>query len=209
MSAVKYVLSFRWANALSEAAGVVSAVALVAATAIMVHAVASRYFLGAATIWQTEVSIYLLLVVTFFGAAYGLKHHAHVGVDLLVEALPPKGRLLARIVTSVLSLVLILVVMWKATELWYEAYEGGFRSPTAFRAPLSVVYAILPIGMLLVALQYLALIVEAGAALLGRESTEDALAAMKQRDPLTEEPEALGAQPDQVRGRDETTGAPS
>ncbi|MDP9394876.1 MAG: TRAP transporter small permease [Actinomycetota bacterium] len=191
MSAVKYVLSFRWANALSEAAGYISAVCLVLATLVMLHGVGSRYFFGRATVWQTETSIYLLLVVTFFGAAYGLKHHAHVGVDLLVDKLPDRGKLVARITTSLLSLGLILVVLYYGTHLWWEAYEGGFRSPTALRAPLSLVYAILPIGMLLVALQYIAFIIEAVLALIGRSPTEHALAAMEQRDPLSEVPEQL------------------
>ncbi len=194
MSGIKYLLSFRWANALSEAAGYLSAVALVAATLVMLHGVGSRYFFGRATVWQTETSIYLLLFVTFFGAAYGLKHHAHVGVDLLVDKLPGRGKLLARLVTSLLSLALVLVVLWKGTGLWYEAWEGGFRSSTALRAPLSVVYAILPLGMLLVAFQYMAFIVEGGLALAGKVRTEDALAAMDQRDPLSEAPEPIGDQ---------------
>lgn len=186
MSALRYALSFRWANALSEAAGYVSAFALAAATVVMLHGVASRYFFGMATVWQTEVSIYLLLVVTFWGAAYGLKHHAHVGVDVLTDRLPARGQLVARILTSLLSLVVIAVVAWKGTVLWYEAYEGGFKSPTAFRAPLSVVYAILPIGMLLVALQYVFFIVEAARALAGRVPVDEALAEIKQHDPLAD-----------------------
>jgi len=71
MSALRYAFSFRWANALSEAAGYVSAFALAAATVVMLHGVASRYFFGMATVWQTEVSIYLLLVVTFWGRRTG------------------------------------------------------------------------------------------------------------------------------------------
>ncbi len=191
MSTLKYVLSFRWANALSEAAGYLSAVALVLATLVMLHGVGSRYLFGRATVWQTETSIYLLLVVTFFGAAYGLKHHAHVGVDLLVDKLPERGKLVARIGTSILSLVLVLVVLYHGTQLWWEAWEGGFRSSTALRAPLGVVYAILPLGMLLVAFQYAAFIVEAGLALAGRARVDDALAAMEQRDPLSEAPEPI------------------
>lgn len=186
MSALRYVLSFRWVNALSEVAGYVSALALVAATVVMLHGVATRYFFGMATVWQTEVSIYLLLVVTFWGAAYGLKHHAHVGVSVLTDRLPPRGRLLATIGTSLLSLAVVAAVAWKGTELWYEAYEGGFKSPTAFRAPLDVVYAILPIGMVLVALQYVFFIVEAGRALAGRIPVETALAVTEQHDPLAE-----------------------
>lgn len=160
MKVVRYVLSFRWANHLSQLTGYLSAVALIVATLSTLHAVLARYLLGQPTVWQTEVSIYLLMFVTFVGAAYGLRHHAHVGVDLLVERLPTKPQLVLRIITAILAVGVVLVVAWTSGQNWWEAVEGNFRSATALRAPLSVVYAILPVGMILVALQYLAFIVE-------------------------------------------------
>lgn len=166
MRVLKYVLTFRWANVLSEVAGYLSALALLLATAAMMHGVLSRYLLGRPTVWQTEVSIYLLIFVTFVGAAYGLKHHAHVGVDLLVERLPLRAKLVTRIVTALLATAVVLVVIWTSSHTWWEAVEGGFRSPTALRAPLSVAYAILPVGMLLVLFQYLAFVIEGIEALL-------------------------------------------
>lgn len=168
MKVVKYLLSFRWANHLSQLTGYLSGIALVAATLVTLHAVLSRYFLGRPTVWQTEMSIYLLMFVTFVGAAYGLRHHAHVGVDLVVGRLPERPQLILRTVTAVAALVVVLVVMWTSAQIWWEAVEGGFRSPTAWRAPLSVVYAILPLGMALVALQYMAFIVEGVLGLMGR-----------------------------------------
>jgi TRAP-type C4-dicarboxylate transport system permease small subunit len=180
MRAVKYLLSFRWANTLSEIAGYLSAVALVLATLAMVHGVLTRYLFGRPTIWQTEVSIYLLVFVTFVGAAYGLKHHAHVGVDLLVERLPVRRRLAARLATAVLALVVVFFVIWTSYGTWWEAVEGNFKSPTALRAPMSVVYAIVPLGMLLVAFQYLAFLVEGVGALRGGERAAEEAAILGQ-----------------------------
>jgi TRAP-type C4-dicarboxylate transport system permease small subunit len=178
---LKYVLTFRWANTLSELSGYLSAVALVLATLAMMHGVLSRYLLGRPTVWQTEVSIYLLVFVTFVGAAYGLKHHAHVGVDLLVERLPVRGQLVVRLVTALMSLVVVLAVVWTASGTWWEAVEGSFHSPTALRAPLSVVYAILPLGMLLVACQYIAFVIEGVQGLLDREGVAESVALLGQR----------------------------
>ena len=160
MGALKYILRFRWANVLSEVAGYLSAIALVLATLAMTYGVALRYFFGKPTVWQTEVSVYLLVFVTFVGAAYGLKHHAHVGVDLLVDRLPPRPQLALRLITGLLALFVVGAVIWTSYGTWWEAAEGGFRSPTALRAPLAIVYAILPLGMLLVALQYIAFLIE-------------------------------------------------
>ncbi|GAA5165424.1 TRAP transporter small permease subunit [Ornithinimicrobium tianjinense] len=153
---------------ISEATGYLSAVALVVATLVTTHAVVVRYFLRQPTIWQTETTIYLLMFVTFVGAAYGLRHHAHVGVDLLIDKVPTRPQLTVRIVTALACLAVVLVVMWTSYQNWHEAYLFDHRSPTAFRFPLWIAYAILPLGMLLVALQYLAMIVEGILGLAGR-----------------------------------------
>lgn len=208
MSVLKSALSFRWANALSELTGYLSAACLVLATGVMVQAVASRYFFGTPTIWQTEISVYLLMVVTFVGAAYGLKHHAHVGVDLLVERLPLKGQLAVRLVTSLLSLGLVLVVVWKAYDIWHEAWVGDFRTPTASRFPLDVVYLILPIGMVLVALQYCFFIVEAARGLLGRVAPEDAASTLSQHSATADEPHPTSGE-DTTRAAGHPVGVPA
>jgi TRAP-type C4-dicarboxylate transport system permease small subunit len=203
MRALTYVLTFRWANRLSEAAGYLSALALVAATAAVVHGVLSRYLFGNPTVWQTEVSIYLLIFVTFVGAAYGLKNQAHVGVDLLVERLPDRSRLVVRLVTAVLALVVVAVVVWTAGVTWWEAYEGGFRSPTAFRAPLSVVYAILPLGMLLVACQYVAFIIEGVQALVRGGPYDRSIGLLRQGSPEAPDTRETSGQPEQQRRAEE------
>lgn len=186
----KNVLEFRWANVTSQYAGYLSAVALLAATFATMHGVASRYFFGRPTIWQIELSVYLLMFVTFVGAAYGLRHDAHVGVDLVVEKAPLRVRLILRLISSVLSLVVVLVVLWTSTKMWWEAFEGGWTSSTAWGPPLSVIYAILPLGMLLVACQYMAFIVEGVLGLLGRADRDD-IALLNQANPELSVIEAL------------------
>ena len=197
MRVVKYLLSFRWANTLSEIAGYLSAIALVLATLAMMHGVLTRYLLGRPTVWQTEVSVYLLVFVTFVGAAYGLKHHAHVGVDLLVERLPVRGRLVMRLFTAVLSLIVVMAVIWTAYGTWWEAVEGGFRSPTSLRAPLAVAYGILPLGMLLVAFQYIAFVIEGIGGLRGGDDTAEKAALLGQGNAelaaVVEEPQPVPA----------------
>lgn len=158
----------RWVGLLSEAAGWLAAVALILATLITSHGVFVRYFLRQPTIWQTESTIYLLMLVTFVGAAYGLRHHAHVGVDLLIDMVPARPQLVVRIITALMCLAVVLVVMWTSYLDWHEAYLFDHHSSTAFRFPLWIAFAILPLGMLLVALQYVAMIVEGIMGLAGR-----------------------------------------
>lgn len=140
------------------------------------------------------------MFVTFVGAAYGLRHHAHVGVDLVVDRLPARPQLVVRVVTAVTALLVVLVVAWTSGQVWWEAVEGDFRSSTAWRAPLSLVYAILPLGMVLVALQYVAFIVEALQALVSRGSQDkDLPALMAQTTPEPQPSEGALTETDDVR----------
>ena len=39
--------------------------------------------------WAQELCIYMFIWMAKFGAAYGVRHGTHVGVDVLVRSLPP------------------------------------------------------------------------------------------------------------------------
>lgn len=147
-------------NGLSEASGYISGFLIFLASLIVVYQVLIRYFIGASTIWQTEISIYMLIFATFVGAAYGLKHDSHVGIDVITEVLPPKPRSILKIGTSIASLILTIIVAQKGWVMWYEATINGWHSPTIWAPPLTIPYFILPLGMSLVSLQFLVIIYE-------------------------------------------------
>ena len=147
----------RWVDTLSEISGYLSGACIVVAMLVICYAVVLRA-MGVSTIWQTELATYLLIFVTFVGGAYGLKQGSHVSVELLTSRLPAKGRLALQVVAGLLSLVLIAAVGWYSYQMWWEAIESGERSGTAWNPSLSIPYLILPVGMVLIALQYLVLI---------------------------------------------------
>jgi len=47
------------------------------------------FLLGLNLSWAQELCIYMFIWMAKFGAAYGVRHGTHVGVDVLVRALPP------------------------------------------------------------------------------------------------------------------------
>lgn len=149
---------FRWIDLLSEASGYLGGIAIVIATLIICYAVTVRYLFGIAGGWTTELSVYLLIFATFVGGAYGLKHDAHVGVDLLINKLSGRAQAAAKLIASLLALVIVSVVVWRAWTLWWEVTEAGFSSASAWGPPLAYPYFILPLGMTLIALQYLVII---------------------------------------------------
>jgi len=73
-------------------------VCIVLATAIfvvVVAAVVARYGFGQAVSWTEEVPRYLLIWMSFLGAAACVAKREHVGFEVLFHALPPGPRRVA------------------------------------------------------------------------------------------------------------------
>lgn len=145
---------------LSEVSGYVSGALILASVLVICYGVVLRYFLGASTIWQTELSIYFLMFAAFVGGAYGLKHDDHVSIDLVVKRLPGRARLIVNLVAALMGLSLIVVIGVIGLVLWWETTVAGRRSGTAWNPPLTYPYFIIPLGMGLIALQYLVIAAE-------------------------------------------------
>jgi TRAP-type C4-dicarboxylate transport system permease small subunit len=150
----------RYINRLSELAGYASAVLILVSMLIVCYGVFLRYVLGASTVWQLELSTYFLMFAAFVGGAYGLRHGDHVNLSLIVNRLPAKAQLYVKLAASVLGFVFIAVVAVIAYFLWWETTEAGRTSGTAWNVPLTYPYFIVPLGMTLIALQYLVIVVE-------------------------------------------------
>lgn len=158
---------------LSELAGYASAVLILISMLIVCYGVFLRYGLGASTVWQLELSTYFLMFAAFVGGAYGLKHGDHVNLSLIVERLPEKTQLYVRLLASVLGFFFVAVVAIIAYFLWWETAEAGRTSGTAWNVPLTYPYLIVPLGMTLIALQYLVIVVQGFQRLRGNDQPAD------------------------------------
>ena len=69
---------------------------------IIVFAVIARYVFGKAVSWTEEVPRYLLIWISFLGAAACVARREHVGFDILFNALPPAVRRLTGAAIGVL-----------------------------------------------------------------------------------------------------------
>jgi TRAP-type C4-dicarboxylate transport system permease small subunit len=73
---------------------------------IVVANVFMRYFIGHVIPWGEEVATSCFVYTVFVGAAWCLRTRQHVGVDLLVDKLPPLGRKIMRVITDAIILVI-------------------------------------------------------------------------------------------------------
>lgn len=109
--------------------------------------VIGRSFFGQATIWVTEVSTYLVIAITFLGAAFVVERDANVRVDMVVNTLPKS--LLPHILRgqSWLAAFVSLIILWKATGFWFENYDSSTRSWSLLNTPLWIPQTSVVVGM--------------------------------------------------------------
>jgi TRAP-type C4-dicarboxylate transport system permease small subunit len=142
--------------ALSRLGGAVAVALLLAAVLVISQMVFVRYVLAGSAIWQHEFVTFSLIGATFIGAPYVLLTRGHVNVDLLPIYLGPRGRFALALLAALISLTFCLILVWYGFGFWYQSYVEDWHAQTVWRPPLWIPYFAVPLGMGLMALQYVA-----------------------------------------------------
>ena len=155
MAAGKAARFVRAVDSLSTALAVAAAACLAAAMLIVVYMVIWRAT-GHSTYWEIELATYLIVACVLVGSPYCLKTKGHIGVDLLAHVLSPGKRVVLERVLAALGLVVCLYLAWEGGELTLHALRSGETSGTSWDPPRWPFFALMPIGLGLTALQYVA-----------------------------------------------------
>lgn len=134
----------------------VSGLAIVVMSLIIPWGIFTRYVLGSGSQWPEPISILLMVVFTFFGAAAGYRAGAHIAVGMITERLPANvQKLLAKIVTLLMGAVAAFMAWYGiklSIELWGQSISELPWMPVGFT------YLPVPIGgiiTLLFVIEYL------------------------------------------------------
>jgi TRAP-type C4-dicarboxylate transport system permease small subunit len=130
-----------------------SMIALVVASAILTYSVFSRYFFKAATDWQDEAAVFLLVGATFLCGAYVQSYRGHVGIEAIASVLPPKANRVRRILVDLLTMLFCAFFSWKSWTLFHEAFVDKQTTSSSWAPPLAIPYGLMALGMTLLTLQ--------------------------------------------------------
>ncbi|MGQ0335964.1 TRAP transporter small permease [Halomonas elongata] len=133
-----------------------SGLVLVLATGLVFLEILSRLIFDRSLVWVVELSEYALLYMTFLGAPYLLEQHRHVAIDLVTEALPEWPRRLLVAAMSALAAVACGYCAWVGGLVTLDQLEHGMRETTLMRPPSYLITLVFPLGMLLLAIQFVA-----------------------------------------------------
>ncbi len=114
-----------------------------------------RYFFSRPLIWVTEITEALLLYITFLGTAWLLRKEGHVKVDIIFNRLSLRTRSCLGVIGSLIGIVISLSLIWYGFYVTWDYYQRGIYDPTALELPLAAVIIIIPIGGLMLFVQFL------------------------------------------------------
>ena len=104
-------------NLLTRVCFLLAGVALVVMTAIFAWLVFGRYVLNDTPTWVEQVSLLLVMVISFFGAAAGVNQDTHLSVVIFRSIVPHKVRTSFVFVTDFLMAGFGGLMFWYGLEL--------------------------------------------------------------------------------------------
>lgn len=124
---------------------VVLVITFVAITAITFLNVVMRNMAGVSISFTEEITINLLVLITFLGAAVGVRKYAHLGFTLFFDKGNRMVRLFIIFFTGLVGLILFGVLCWYGIEMVQFQMKMGQKTP-ALGMPQWVLSLALPIG---------------------------------------------------------------
>jgi TRAP-type C4-dicarboxylate transport system permease small subunit len=151
---------------------VASMLALLAASFILTSSVLSRYFVHAATDWQDEASVFLLVSATFLCSASVQSQRGHIGIEAIAGVLPRRVNRVRQRLCDLLSLAFCTFFAWKSWTLWIEAWVDNETTESSWGPPLWIPYGAMGFGMSLLSVQLLLQLLRGGRDGSGRSAGE-------------------------------------
>ena len=115
-----------------------------------------RYGFDSGLTWVEEVNRYLMVYLTFFGAALGVKYARHIRIELIEKMVGPRGLELVQIGVNFVGLAYSATITYFAWEITSRLMQLGQTSAT-LQIPVYIGYGIMPVAASIMFLRYLIL----------------------------------------------------
>lgn len=106
------------------AAGIMAALCVITLLNVL-----TRYFSHVSFAFTEEISVFLVVLMTFVGTATAFSRGLHLAMLALVERLPWRVQRWQRIYALLCGLSMFGIVMWFGTLSWWDDVQTGLVSP--------------------------------------------------------------------------------
>lgn len=146
----------------NEVFGRLIAPLLAVITLIVIYDIFMRFFIGRPSDWAFDVTKMLFGAHFMLMAAYGLRHHAHVEVDVIKRLLSRRKQAVLDIIGYLIFFVpFIWMLLTFGWAFFYRAVSRGETTYGMMAIPVAPVKSVIVIGAVCILLQSIAIVIRA------------------------------------------------
>lgn len=146
---------FTWLDSVVRWLSYVAMVLVGALTVGITYEVVVRYFFNRPTIWAQDFSMYILLYITFLAAAWVQMEHAHVTIDVTLQALNPRTKRVMQFVTLVMGTLASAFWVWQSFRFTLHSFHRSEIINRPVQVPEFIILGIIPVGAFFLFLVFL------------------------------------------------------
>lgn len=117
-------------------------------TALTFFQVVLRYVFNSGFVWALEATTYAFIWMVLLGISYGVRHNAHIGVDVLINVLPRHAKRVVSLLGVAICLIYAALMLWGSLYLVQRLMVLGSNARDV-PIPRWMLSSILPVGFLL------------------------------------------------------------
>jgi TRAP-type C4-dicarboxylate transport system permease small subunit len=127
--------------------GAIAGMLLALGLGIVMLEIVSRALASTSFLWSEELSRYVLIWITYFGAAAVTRDNSHIRVEFLIDRLHPAARRIVEMLVALLCLVFSTVICIVSMRYVSDSRDLGMMSADSYLpVPIWVFQLIIPIG---------------------------------------------------------------
>jgi len=126
----------------------IGTIIFIAMTILLTLQVLSRYLLGDSFVWAEELSVIMFVWLIYLGVAGAITKRKHLRIDAFVNILPFKIKKAVLILDNFIIIIFCAYVILPFSNLIANLIKSGVVT-SILRIPRSVVYAVIPVCLLL------------------------------------------------------------
>jgi len=123
----------------------IAAIGISAGVALAFGNVVARYVFDSSLTWAAELTVYLFLWSTFFGAAYCFKQDAHISINIILEKVSPVTAKTLMLTSHIITLIFLFAVGYYGYEYVLFVHELEEVS-VDLELPMWIIYLVIPVS---------------------------------------------------------------
>lgn len=119
----------------------------------------ARYLFNSPFTWLEEVQMFLILWTVFLGGSVAVRDHGHVAITFIVDMLPESLQKIVDVLIFIVMAIVMYFVAINAIDL-ILLYIRSNRVTNLLNIPYQLIYFVVPLGCLLIVINYLLQVLE-------------------------------------------------